>query len=169
MNAVMLMLALVLPGQTYVYQARPAPELSPEVKAQHAKALAQLRRADRYDQIARMTRDVEIRLEWARDKQQALVETLGFESNRGTWGKAGEFRDPDPQGLRIAWSVAGDPRVSALEEFRAMHRELVRVEKQNRTLAGQRHAVRYHLDREAQRRAGIEAAKAAGAIRARGR
>src|SRR5262245_52162769 len=100
MNAAMLTLSLVLPGQTYVYPARPVPVLSPEARAQQAKALAELRKVDRRDHLARITEDVEIRLEWARDKQQALVETLGFVSNRGTWGKPGEFEAPDPRNFR---------------------------------------------------------------------
>lgn len=166
MNAAMLTLALILPGQTYVYSARPVPELTPQDRARQAKALAELRRVDRYDQVARMIEDAEIRLEWAGDRQQALVETLGFEGNRGTWGKPGEFRGPDPRGFRAVLTVAEDPLAGGLAALRAKRRELVRVEKQNRNLAGQRHGVRRHLDREAQRKVWLENAKEAAAIQA---
>ncbi len=156
MNAMLLTLALSLPGQSYVYAAQPVIDLTPAERARCEKALAELR-AHRQDQINRMVEDADTRLEWLADRQVALRETLQYESGTDSWGQYAESEVPRTATLELTAAVP-EPRNYSLAEFQAKQRLLVQMQKQNRLLASQRKAVFQHQNQVARRHALVAAA-----------
>lgn len=163
MNAMLLAMAAMLPGQTYVYEGRETSKApSAATLRQHQAALSGLR-AREVDRIERLTWDATVRTAWATDRQQAQREVLAYQTEGAMMGQFGGSTTVKPEaadGVQFAragmFAPAEDPRV---KEYQALRDRLNRIEHQNHLLAGQRRAVRGHQDREAQRRAMVEASK----------
>lgn len=157
MNAVLLSVAIFLPGQTYVYEAPKVVELAPAQRTRCNQLLAEMR-ANRQDQIDRMMEDAEIRLQWTGDRQTAVAGLLAFESDNPLLGKT--FDDavaPAERGgvpaPKVQFSSAlSRPRHSSLADLRARQRQLVRVQKQTQVLQWQRGGVERFQNRQGQYR-----------------